>query len=359
LETVETQAGNEPEPVTRRFPAGNSCGGLVASVGVLFLTGAAFLTTLPGSTTAGLYPVWLAWTLRLAPLPALLLLWAVVVEADYKVKTDGGAIYFRHGLGGVTRLPWGELRDFFADCGRGVHEVAEEGGSLTAGSQEPGVRSREKGNGVAAEAAPTREGPFAIYKPDYTLAFDRGMFVFTDTLAYVGRLAAEVVARAPEGAPDRWEEASWLTCGRCKQRLAASVWPPAEDDREAELLGPFACPMCGESLESLLAKGKQALVVELRGTVRRRFAWRPPAPPEETPAIVPEDTTGLEPRPEGTDLPYLPAPQEAGPANGGGSVPAAPEDAASGSEGAPEREARPAAEVREGASTEEPPDETG
>jgi hypothetical protein len=299
---AEPTTPSESPPVTRCFPTTQSCGGLVASVGVLFLTGLGVLATLPGFPTAGLFPTWLTWTLRLAPVPAVLLLWAVVSEAEYKVKTDGTAISFRQGLGRIARVPWREVHDFFADCGRGLREVAESGGSMR---QRVGDEGQGTGEDVGA-GAPTHDGkaeaPFTEYRPDYVLVSDRGEFVFDDVVARLATLIAEVVAHAPAEAPGRWEEASRLTCPACRRHFTVSAWPLTE---LTEPLEPFACPGCGESLGSLLAGVTQPFIIDLRGTERRRFGWHPPLPAavegRETPeAAEAPDDAGAEKPPDET-----------------------------------------------------------
>ncbi|MBM3472404.1 MAG: hypothetical protein FJX75_03925 [Armatimonadetes bacterium] len=270
MESEPVTAAESP-PTTRYFIPTQSCGGLVAAVGVLFVAGIGLLTTLPNSPVAAAYPAWLTWTLRLLPLPLIVLLWAVVSEAEFRIKTDPTAISFRRGLGAVTRVPWREVHDFFADCGRGPAEVAESGGSL--------VHEPETAAGA----------PFAEYRPDYVLLSERGMFVFDDVIARLDVLAAEVVAHAPPEAPARWEEASWVACGGCRQGLAISLWRPTE------LSGPLpapACPYCGRSFDAVLADVGRPFMVELRGPERRRSAWNPPIePPAEVPAETPEEPT--------------------------------------------------------------------
>jgi len=286
---VEAPAATPVSPrPSRHFPSANACGGLVAAVGVLFVAGVGLLTTLPGSPVAAGYAPWLAWALRLAPLPALLLLWAVVREADFRVKTDGAAIHFRRGLSGVARVSWREVQDFFADCGRSLREVAESGGSMAEGRPEAGVASQEDGDDVAAEAAPTavKAAPFAAYRPDYVLLTERGAFIFDDVVARPGLLAEEVVRHALPPAPARWEEASWLACEGCGERLAFSLWrgPSLWDEP------PPTCPRCAAPLEGLLAEVPRGFVVELRGIERRRFAWAAPAePPAEVPGGIHEE----------------------------------------------------------------------
>jgi hypothetical protein len=286
-------------PTTRYFIPTQSCGGLVAAVGVLFVAGVGVLTTLPGSPVAHAYPAWLTWTLRLLPVPLLVLLWAVASEAEFRIRTDPTAISFRGGLGAITRVPWREVHDFFADCGRGPEEVAESGGSLVDEPPAP-----EEGSAPDAAPAPAkREAPFAEYRPDYVLLSARGVFVVDDVITRLDVLTAEVVAHVPPEAPTRWEEASWVVCEGCRERLAISLWPPADS---LEPLPAPTCPFCDEPLDSLLAGVGRPCAVEVRGPGRRRFAWNPPveapaeasaeAPAEapEAPAEEPESATGEE-----------------------------------------------------------------
>jgi len=309
----------ETTAATRRFPPTQSCGGLVAAVGILFVAGVGVVSTLPGSPVASAYPSWFAWALRLAPLPVLVLLWAVVSEADFKVKTDAAAICFRHGLGGVTRVPWRELHDYFADCGRNLREVAQTGGSMRAGSREAEVGGGEDvaaeaapttssvaaeaaptTSSVAAEAAPTTSSvaaeaaptvtaralaPFAEYRPDYVLLAEGGTFVLDDAIARLGLLTEEVARHAPALAPLRWEEASWTGCEGCGKRMAVSLWPRTGGPGEWGL-EPFRCPACGRVPEWFLEGQCDGFVLELRGRDRRRFVW--PASPPATEAAPPE-----------------------------------------------------------------------
>ena len=298
-------------PPTRYFPPAQSCGGLVAAVGILLLTGMGALSTLPGSPVAALYPAWLTWTLRLAPLPVLILLWAVVSEAEFKIRTDPTAICFRRGLGAVTRVPWRELQDFFADCGRSLQQVADSGGSMvegtgsvgqgTASAEEPNVGARfiapdqvgapfmaptDAPPPPPARTEPRPEAPFADYRPDHMLVSERGLFVLNDIVSHLAVLTREVVAHAPANAPSRWEEASWLTCGACRERFAASLWPPSG---EADLPESGACPHCAAPLDDVLAEITGPFIVELRSAERRRFVWRARVAPavEEVAEIVP------------------------------------------------------------------------
>jgi hypothetical protein len=233
----------------------NSCGGLVAAVGVLFAAALGLLTTLPGSPVALLYPPWFAWTLRLAPVPALLLLWAVALEADFRVRTDRAGILFRQGLGAGVRVPWRGIHDYFADCGRAVRDVAQAGGSFV---------------GPEPAAAPS-VAPFREYRPDYILLTERGPFVFNDEVARLGILTEEIVGHAPPEAPTRWEEGSWHACDGCGRRIALSLWPRSADSDEA--LEPFRCPACGRVPEWFLDGSADAFVIQLRGASRPRYAW--------------------------------------------------------------------------------------
>jgi len=290
-------------PPTRYFPPTQSCGGLVAAVGILLLSGMGVLSTLPGSPVAAIYPVWLTWTLRLAPLPVLILLWAVVSEAEFKIKTDPTAICFRGGLGSVTRVPWRELQDYFADCGRSLQQAAETGGSMVEGTGDrgQGTASAEETDVGArfiapdhvgapfmapgdaeptpiASPEPKPEAPFAEYRPDYMLVSERGVFVLNDSVSHRAALTGEVVRHAPPNAPLRWEEASWLTCATCRERLAVSLWPLAD---EADLPESGTCPHCAAPLDPLLAEITGPFIVAARGPERRRFVWRARVAPAE------------------------------------------------------------------------------
>lgn len=239
------------------------CGGLVAAVGVVLATGLGFVATLPGSPLAREGPTWLIWLLRIAPLPAIGLLWAVVSEAEFKVRTDSGAIAFRGLLGQVTRIPWHDVYDFFVNCGRGPEEVAESGGSLVGGAQ-------------SNDPHP----PLHDYRPDYVLMTEQGVFVFNDTVAGLGLLTSQVLAHALPTAPTRWEEASWIRCPSCGERFAISLWPLNGTD---EPLAPFVCPTCSASLNAMLDRATKGFVVQLRGKDRQRFVWRPPVATAEEP----------------------------------------------------------------------------
>lgn len=297
-----------PPGRVRTFAPVHSCGGLIAAVGVLLFSVAGLFTTLPGSPLAASYPTWLVWALRFAPLPALALLWAVAHEAEYKVRADSSAIHFRQPLGGSARVPWREVTDYFADCGRSQQAVAASGGSLV-----------DDGSSATVE---TTSAPFASHGPDYTLWSSRGTFVFDDGLADVALLAFEVSSNAPDGAPDRWEEASWLTCRRCDQRTAVSLWPSAAGDSirycdrcRAPCGSPrgdsepvacacggefvreeFTCPACGEPFGEALPASEQRLIVERRGSLEHPRPWATAAAQAEAEASPPplEPTEGVE-----------------------------------------------------------------
>jgi len=259
----------------------------VAATGLLLATGAGLVTTLPGAPTAAVYPTWATWALRLAPLFSLALLWAVVHEAQYIVRTEPAAIHFRGGLGGSMRVPWREVTDYFADCGRSLQDATASGGSLVHQASAGGA-------------------PFASYGPDYTLISRRGSFVFGDSLAEVGALADEITRSAPAEAPRGWEEASWVGCGRCGERVALSLWslpaghvarycdrchgartvPEGAASPEPCACGgafsqeAFPCSTCGGALaeEGLPLPG--GFIVEKRGVLRRPEGWLPrPASP--------------------------------------------------------------------------------
>lgn len=292
----------------RTFAPVHSCGGLIAAVGVLLFSVAGLFTTLPGSPLAASYPIWLVWALRFAPLPALVLLWAVAHEAEYKVRADSSAIHFRQPLGGSVRVPWREVTDYFADCGRNPQAVAASGGSLV-----------DDGSRATAETA---AAPFASHGPDYTLWSSRGTFVFDDGLADVALLAREVSSNAPDGAPDRWEEASWLTCRRCDERTAVSLWPSATGDSirycdrcRAPHVSPtgdsepvacacggefvqeeFTCPACGEPFGEALLASEEQFTVERRGSLEHPRPWAVTAVQAEGDASPPppEPTEGVE-----------------------------------------------------------------
>lgn len=278
----------------------------MAAVGILLFAAAGFVTTLPGFPLPISYPVWVVWVLRLAPLPALVILWAVAHEAESKVSADDSAIHFRQALGQTLRVPWREVTDYFADCGRSPRDVATSGGSLVHDAADVGLTPHPP--------------PFASYGPDYTLVSNRGSFVFDDSLSNVGALAEVVSSNAPEGTPKAWEEASWVTCRGCDGRTAASFWPLSPADRvrycdrcrapsaqHAEgsspaactcggefVLEEFLCPACGEPYGSLLPSGEQAFIVERRGAMQHPRPWRlasgvPGAAEEPEPAEGDED----------------------------------------------------------------------
>jgi hypothetical protein len=264
----------------------HSCGGLVAAVGLLLFSFAGLATTLPGFPLAVSYPIWLVWALRLAPLPAIVLLWAVIHEAEFKVRTDASAIHFRQPLGPTVRVPWRELNDYFADCGRSPSDVATSGGSLAH-------------NALDARLNP-HAPPFASYRPDYTLTSNRGTFVFDDSLLDVSALAHNVMAGSPQGTPETWEEASWLTCRGCDGRTAASLWRVSPEDRvrycdrcrapsildvEGAPARPcvcggefvqeeFVCPVCGEPYGEALPSVEDVFIVERRGAMGHPRPWR-------------------------------------------------------------------------------------
>ncbi len=289
-----------PSPV-RDFAPVHSCGGLVAAVGLLLATGAGCVSTLPGIPTAGMYPLWAAWALRLAPLLAFGLLVAVVYESSYKVRAEPLALHFRRGIVGSARVPWREVTDYFADCGRSLTDMASAGGSLVHPADDPSP-------------------PFATYGPDYTVVSGRGVFTFSDNLADVGVLAAEVSRLAPADAPRRWEEASWLSCPRCGERTAVSLWPLPAGHRvwycdrchapsveapgeppppHCACGGAFAqetltCPTCGEPFGEEALAAPEGFFVEQRGAVRRPEVWPPtatePVAAEEQPEPPPPET---------------------------------------------------------------------
>jgi len=275
-----------PSPV-RDFAPVHSHGGLVAAAGLLLATGAGLVTTLPGLPTASLYPTWATWALRLAPLLSLVLLWAVVHEAQYQVRTEPAAIHVRSALGGSTRVPWREVTDYFADCGRSLRDVAGSGGSLVQQASDGGA-------------------PFASYGPDYTLISRRGTFVFGDNLADVGALTDEITRYAPAEAPRGWEEASWVACRRCGERVALSLWPlpaghvarycdrchaasavpeGAASPEACACGGAFSqeallCSTCGETLAEEGPLLPEGFIAEKRGVLRRPEDWPPrPASP--------------------------------------------------------------------------------
>jgi hypothetical protein len=295
----------ESANVMRRFVPSQSGGGLVAAIGLLLAAVLAALTTVPGCPLADSYPLWLTWTLRLAPLPFLALLWAVACEADYKVRTDVTAIAFRHGLGSITRIAWREVVDYFADCGRAPVEVAQSGGSMTAdgGVQDPGLGTQESDDPpaevpesleaeqsgapaplpleVTAPDVPTVP-PFAEYKPDYVLLTDRGMFGLNDSLSGLADLTAEIARHAVGAAPRRWEEACWTTCPACATKTAVSIWPPTDAGADATP-EPFRCLACEHVPEWALDERLRGCVVELRGRERLRFVAPVRAPVEASP----------------------------------------------------------------------------
>jgi hypothetical protein len=238
-----------------------SLGGLVAAVGLTLAAGAGLVVTLPGAIADGILPTWMVWLLRLSPIPALVLLYAVVSEATFKVRIDDAAIHFRRRLGGVVRVPWREVVDCFADCGRSPGDVVHSGGSMV---HEP--RTAETG----AQAA-----PFARYHPDYTLVSQRGTFVFDDSIADVGELADEVVTRASEASPSRWEEGLWVTCDACDKRVAVSLWRTADAGlpnngadagQEPPVGGGPRCPACGRGLSAAAVAVNEGFAIETRGT---------------------------------------------------------------------------------------------
>jgi hypothetical protein len=282
-------AGATPEQAAgraRKFAPVHSCGGVVAAAGVLLFAVAGLVTTLPGFPLPLPYPVWLVWALRVAPVPALVLLWAVTHEAEFKVRTDSSAIHFRKSLGPTARLPWREVTDYFADCGRSPRDVATSGGSLV----------HEALDARLSPHAP----PFASYRPDYTLLSNRGTFVFDDGLSGVSVLAQDISSSAPQGTPDTWEEASWLTCRRCDERTAVSLWQLLSGDRvrycdrcrapsilyvEGSTPMPcacggefvqeaFTCPACGESYGVALPSPEDGFVLERRGAMQHSRPWR-------------------------------------------------------------------------------------
>ncbi|MGQ9730165.1 MAG: hypothetical protein ACUVX8_02740 [Candidatus Zipacnadales bacterium] len=239
------------------FAPKNSCAGMVAAIGVLFVSGLALVATLPGAPAAGQLPPWLVWILRLSPLPAVILLWAVASESEFKVKTDRTGISFRRSLGGVTRVPWREVTDYFADCGRTVREICATGGSLT--------------HEVSA-SRPTV--PFAEYHPEFVLMSGRGEFVLDELLTPLDRLTTEIVVHAPSEAPRRWEEATWLCCKDCGESFAVSLWPIPEEQMVATTTAS-TCPYCEADLSLLLSECPQPMLIEFRGFARRRIKWRP------------------------------------------------------------------------------------
>jgi hypothetical protein len=304
----------ESRPAVLDFAPAHSCGGLVAAVGLVLATGVGLLTTLPGAPTASLFPVWATWALRVAPILAVLLLWAVAHEAQYQVRAEPTAIHFRRGLSGSVRVPWREVTDYFADCGRSLPDVASAGGSLVHPPDDPAA-------------------PFFTYCPDYALISERGAFVLTDRLSGIAALAQEVVRHTPPNLPGRWEEASWVTCPRCRERTAYSVWPlpPGQSVGYCDACGMPRLSPAGAAVEGVCECGgttsveaaacggcgdpiaaPEGFLLERRGAVRRGDSWRPPAPEpqatgDEPPAEAPASEDGGDDAPEPGDRRPIPA----------------------------------------------------
>ncbi|HJN14909.1 MAG TPA: hypothetical protein QGH10_05445, partial [Armatimonadota bacterium] len=143
-----------------------------------------------------------------------------------------------------------------ADCGRSPAEMAEAGGSMVHIAA------------VAGDAVPLL--PFAQHEPDYTIVSTRGPMVLDDCLADLAELTQAVTANAPAGAPTRWEEATWVTCEHCEQRVAVSVRPdpaatPADDSTEGQPGPAVGCAACGEAIEKLSTGIGHGFTVQLRG----------------------------------------------------------------------------------------------
>ena len=236
----ETAQTTESRAHARDFAPVHSCGGLIAAVGLVLATGGACLVALPISSTAASLPVWLAWVFRLAPIPAVVVLWAVVSESAYRARVDTEGLHLRRGFGGVTTVPWDAVTDTFADCGRPVADVVAGGGSMV---EEEGVDAL----------------PFGAYGPEFTVLSAHGVEVLPDSVEDYRALVDAVPALTPIGCPRRWEEASWVTCPSCHERIAVSVWP-AGSYRTAS-----GCDVCAQAPVGLLPEGAEGFVVQVRG----------------------------------------------------------------------------------------------
>ena len=236
----ETAQTTESRAHARDFAPVHSCGGLIAAVGLVLAAGGACLVALPISSTADSLPVWLAWIFRLAPIPAVVVLWAVVSEGAYRARADAEGLHLRRGLGGVTTVPWDEVTDTFADCGRPVAHVVAGGGSMV---EDEGVDAL----------------PFEAYGPEFTVLSAHGVEVLPDSVDGYRALVDSVPAHTGGGVPMRWEEASWVMCPSCAQRMAVSVWP------SPGLGVSSGCSACGQAPTGLLPEDAEGFVVQVRG----------------------------------------------------------------------------------------------